>query len=141
MSQAQSVFGKVDRLNRGERGQSLIEMAVIMPLIIIIMVGIFDFGRVIHAYVVVVNATREAAIAGGAESLTDNDLRALVNSELQRGGVNSGTSTVLVTYASSGSPPAQTLTVDLSYEIPLVISVLTFQSVTVHSQARMITFW
>lgn len=39
-----------------ERGQSLVETAIIMPVLLIIMAGVFDFGLVLHSYVVVVNA-------------------------------------------------------------------------------------
>lgn len=125
----------------GERGQSIIEMAIIMPLILFIMAGVFDFGRVIHAYVVVVNATREASFAGAAEQLSDSSLQTLIDEELARGGVSNGTPTTTITYADSGSPAVQTLTVTLAYEVPLVILSLPFTSVTVRSVAQSVTFW
>ncbi|MBI3958867.1 MAG: pilus assembly protein [Chloroflexi bacterium] len=128
-------------LGRHERGQSLVEMAIIMPVILLIMAGVFDFGRVIYAYVVVVNATREAAIAGAAAQMSDSELRTFMDDELARGGVNSGSAASVIAYTDKGSPPKQTLIIDLSYEIPLVIFVLPFSTVTVTSHAEMITFW
>lgn len=128
-------------LGREEGGQSLIEMAIIMPLVLIVMAGLFDFGRVIHSYVVVVNAAREAAIAGAVEEMSDSDLTAYINEELERGGVNRGTSASIFSYADKGTPAVRTLIVELSYEVPLVISILPFSTVTVESRAEMITFW
>ena len=49
-------------MTRGDRrGQSLVEFALVLPLFIIILVGIFDFGRAIFAYSTLNNASREAA--------------------------------------------------------------------------------
>lgn len=46
---------------RPERGQTLVEFAIVLPVFILILVGIFDFGRAIYAYHTVLNASREAA--------------------------------------------------------------------------------
>jgi Flp pilus assembly protein TadG len=126
---------------RQERGQSLVETAIIMPVILIIMAGVFDFGLVLHAYVVVVNAAREAAIAGAAAQMSDDELRTFMDGELARGGINNGTATSDITYADKGDPAEQNLMIDLSYEIPLAILVLPISTVTVTSHAEMMTFW
>ena len=52
------------RLNthkRGERGQALVELAMIAPVLIILMLGAIDFGRVYFAYVSVTNGARTGA--------------------------------------------------------------------------------
>jgi len=46
---------------RGQRGQSLVETALVLPILLIILMGIFDFGRAIFAYNAVSNSAREAA--------------------------------------------------------------------------------
>lgn len=43
------------------RGQALVEFAIVIPIFILIVVGIFDFGRVVWATSAVTNAAREAA--------------------------------------------------------------------------------
>ena len=128
-------------LNWQEKGQAMIEMVLIMPLILLIMAGVFDFGRVIQAYVVVENAAREAAFAGAAEPLSDTALRSLIDAELVRGGVTTGTAASTITYQSKGSPSAQTVIVALTYEFPLVIFALPIPSVTVRAQVETVTFW
>jgi len=129
------------RSSRLEKGQAMIEMVLILPLILLIMAGVFDFGRVIHAYVVVENAAREAAIAGAVEQMSDTSLRALIDAELQRGGVTGGTVASTITYQNKGSPSAQTVIVNLTYDFPLVILVLPISSVTVRTQVETVTFW
>ena len=132
--------GKI-RLSGQEAGQAIIEMVLILPLLLLIMAGVFDFGRVLHAYVVVENAAREAAIAGAVEQLSDTSIRNLIDAELQRGGVSGGTAASTITYQSKGSPSAQTLVVNLTYDFPLVILVLPISSVTVRAQVETVTFW
>ena len=50
-------------LMRGKdaRGQGLAEFALVIPLIILLFMGILDFGRAIYAYNTVANAARQGA--------------------------------------------------------------------------------
>ena len=43
------------------RGQALVEFALILPLFVVVLVGIFDGGRLVFAYNEVNNAAREGA--------------------------------------------------------------------------------
>ncbi len=40
-------------------GQSLVEFALILPLFVLFMVGIFDLGRAFFSYIAITNAARE----------------------------------------------------------------------------------
>ncbi len=44
-----------------ERGQAMVEFALVLPIIILIVVGVVDLGRAIYAYSVISNAAREGA--------------------------------------------------------------------------------
>jgi Flp pilus assembly protein TadG len=46
---------------RSERGQSLVETALTLPLLLMVSVGIFEFGRAYQTWQVVTNAAREGA--------------------------------------------------------------------------------
>ena len=46
---------------RDQRGQSLVETALVLPILLVILMGIFDFGRAIFAFNAVSNSAREAA--------------------------------------------------------------------------------
>jgi hypothetical protein len=50
--------------NRGERGQALLEFAVIFPIMLIFLLIIVDFGLAMDRRVVLQNAVREGARAG-----------------------------------------------------------------------------
>lgn len=42
------------------RGQSMVEFALILPLFVLLLLGIFDLGRAVFAYNTINNAAREA---------------------------------------------------------------------------------
>lgn len=43
------------------RGQALVEVALILPMLLVIIIGLFDFGRAIYVYNTLSNAARTAA--------------------------------------------------------------------------------
>jgi Flp pilus assembly protein TadG len=47
--------------NQRSLGQALVEFALVIPLVILLMMGLFDFGRAIYAFNTVSSAAREAA--------------------------------------------------------------------------------
>jgi hypothetical protein len=48
-----------------ENGQDLIEFAIVLPLLLLIIFGAVDLGRLFHATVAITNAAREGARFGG----------------------------------------------------------------------------
>jgi Flp pilus assembly protein TadG len=70
-----------------ERGAALLEAAVTIPLILMISVGIFEFGRAYQTSQVLTNASREGARLAVLEGPTDAEVRARVNAYLTNGGL------------------------------------------------------
>ena len=44
---------------RGDRGASAVEFALIVPILLVVLFGIIDFGFAINRYTIVNNAARE----------------------------------------------------------------------------------
>jgi len=53
-----------NRIKREKSGQGLVEFALILPLLLLILLGIFEFGRVLFIYSNLFNAAREGARYG-----------------------------------------------------------------------------
>lgn len=51
---------------RSQLGQGMVEFAIVFPLLLIVLFGIFEFGRVMFAYSSVIAASREGARYGAA---------------------------------------------------------------------------
>ena len=60
------------RSNRPDRtrGQSLVEFALVLPILLILMLGILDFGRAIFAY----NSVSNGARSGARVAIVNQDL-------------------------------------------------------------------
>lgn len=69
---------------RSERGAALIEAAVTIPLLLLVAVGIFEFGRAYQTWQVLTNAAREgarmAAMPGTASADVSERVRAYMES-------------------------------------------------------------
>jgi Flp pilus assembly protein TadG len=52
-------FGRGER--RDGRGQALVEFALVFPLIVLLLFGVFDLGRAVYAYNTIANAARQGA--------------------------------------------------------------------------------
>jgi Flp pilus assembly protein TadG len=73
------------QLIKNERGAALLETAITIPIILLISVGIFEFGRAYQTWQVLTNAAREGArIAVLAES-SDADVSAAVTNYMNGG--------------------------------------------------------
>ena len=59
--------------NRGEGGASLVEFALVMPLLVLLMFGIIDFGRYFFAASSINSATRESARYGSIVGPDDSN--------------------------------------------------------------------
>ena len=73
------------RLVRNERGAALLEAAVTIPLILLISVAIFEFGRAYQTWQVLTNAAREGARVAILSATTDTEVRGAVNNYLTVG--------------------------------------------------------
>ena len=72
---------------RSQRGAELIEFALIFPLLLLVMLGIVDFGFMFQRFEVLTNATREGARVAVLPGYSDADTVSRVCSYLSSGGV------------------------------------------------------
>jgi Flp pilus assembly protein TadG len=75
------------RFLKSERGAELIEFALVFPTLLLVMLGICDFGFLFQRYEVVTNAAREGARVAILPGYTDGDVQARVNQYLTASGL------------------------------------------------------
>jgi hypothetical protein len=73
---------------RHDRGQAVIEMALTLPLLLLILMGIFDFGFQFQRYEVVTNAAREGARVGVLPEYGPDDAKQRAADYLLAGGIS-----------------------------------------------------
>jgi len=62
---------KTSRTRTKERAQHMVEFALVLPLMLTLMVGVFEFGRMLFVYSSVFTASREAARYGSAAGVNN----------------------------------------------------------------------
>jgi Flp pilus assembly protein TadG len=77
------------RLITNERGTALLETALVLPLILLVSVGIFEFGRAYQMEQVLTNAAREGARVAVTPGATSSQVTARVKAYLKSGQVPS----------------------------------------------------
>jgi Flp pilus assembly protein TadG len=70
-----------------EDGAELIEFALVLPMMLLVMFGIIDFGLLFQRYLVVTNAAREGARVAVLPGYTDADVQARVAQYLTAAGL------------------------------------------------------
>jgi len=124
---------------RKARGQALVELAIALPLFLLVVGAAIDLGRLFHAYVAIENASKEGAFYGASNPRCDvaktgctnpNNIAWRVNQEAV--GLSGVTHTV-VCFAPNGVQrgsldscvEGDTLRVDVAHPFGLVTPILT----------------
>jgi hypothetical protein len=71
----------------GERGQELVEFALLLPLLLLIAFGVLDLGRAFHASITIANAAREGARYGTFHPGDFAGIIATTQAEAQNSGI------------------------------------------------------
>jgi hypothetical protein len=79
--------GRWFRPCRSEEGAQLVEFALVLPLLLLVVLGIAEFGFIFQRYEVVTNAAREGARLRVLPGYADADVRPRVEAYLSTGGV------------------------------------------------------
>jgi hypothetical protein len=69
---------------RGERGQSLVELAFTLPVLLILLVGVVEVGNGLNTYMTVVDAARDAARLGSKGAVSDPEIKNLAVMDMGR---------------------------------------------------------
>jgi Flp pilus assembly protein TadG len=107
---------------RSQQGAALLETAIVLPMIMLVCVGIFEFGRAYQTWQVLTNASREGARLAVLDGQTDSAVRTRVNDYLSGGGLNTlGDSNIVVDRTVAlGSATASRVTVNYPFEFMML---------------------
>ncbi|MBM6619514.1 TadE/TadG family type IV pilus assembly protein [Bacillus suaedaesalsae] len=104
-----------------ERGQSLVEMALLLPVLLLILVGIIDFGRLLYSYSHLHMATQETVRLGGLGK-SDSEITQFAKEYIHLS--EPGTLTVSISPNESNRESGDYVTVSLQYPIELLTPLL-----------------
>lgn len=109
------------KLVQSNRGQAMVEMAIVLPILLLLMMGIVDLGRVFSSYLVITNASREGA-REAALGYSDDIIRERVAETTSQ--LDSSTVETTVTPDQSKRDSGQMVTVQVNYQVNLIAPLL-----------------
>jgi Flp pilus assembly protein TadG len=118
-------------LQRDQRGQALIETAITLPIMLLVAVGIFEFGRAYQTWQVLTNAAREGARIAVLPGSDDASVKTRVTNYLAAGQLDKPTSAVVtITRNNSigigtGSATASRITVNYPFKFVVLNPIAT----------------
>jgi Flp pilus assembly protein TadG len=113
------------RRGRSERGAALLEMAMTLPLLLLVCVGILEFGRAYQTWQVLTNAAREGARIAVLPGVTDSAVQTRVQTYLTAGQIpNAASASVAIDRAqtvSIGTGTASASQVTVTYPFSFIV--------------------
>ncbi len=103
------------------KGQSLVETALILPVLLLLLTGIIDFGLLFNSYLVVSNASREGA-RQAAVGKTDTQIRSAAANAAAS--LDSDRLEILITPGEAARNTGNSVTVTVSYGYSMITPVI-----------------
>lgn len=135
----------ITQLLRQERGQSLVEMALVATLLISLTGGVVDFGSAFHHYIIITNAAREGVRMGARIPCQSAKLSTFTNAvkqaaidEAASSGITLATGNVSILPVTCPATGAElTVTVDFAYT-PMMGSFIGVGTFSISNSVRMV---
>jgi Flp pilus assembly protein TadG len=121
-------FGFIARLRREERGAAAVEFAMTVPILLLAMLGIIEFGRVLWAQNALHYAVEDAARCASIDTTTCNSTSATQNFAATASGTTFAPSVFTVSSQPCGNQ------VSASYPFPFLTSLVSY-NLTLSAQA------
>jgi Flp pilus assembly protein TadG len=113
--------------NKGEKGQSLAEFVLVLPIFLILVFAIIDFGLGFHAWLTVTNSAREGArlgavraAAGGACDNDPSTQATNIDCRVRETADSLDQSKLTVTITNAQGTPGSSVVVDVDYDYDLI---------------------
>lgn len=140
------MFGQIhiQRDKRNERGQSLVETALVLPLVLLLMLAMVDIGLGFRTYMALNNGARETV-----RWITTNPSAAGVTRGIERGlfeaqniGIDSGDVTLTLAPAQTSYGAGQQVTATIEHEYELMFGLFTnIPTLSIRTQATMVVLY
>ncbi len=105
----------------GSRGQSLVETAIILPIVLLLVMGIIEFGLLFNNYILISNASREGArkaSLGGTDSEVIQTIQNMTTS------LNLSNMTITISPDYSSRRHGAEVQVAINYRSPLITPII-----------------
>ncbi len=104
-----------------QKGQSLVEMAIMLPIMLILLAGLIDFGLAFFSFISLRDAASEGTTYGAIDASNTAGIIQRVRTSSTAPVDLSDTTNVTVTVTTDGTPCAgEAITVTIVYDYPII---------------------
>jgi Flp pilus assembly protein TadG len=136
------------RLGLNQRGQALAETGIVIVLLLLLVMGVVEFGRAFMVSNMIVHAARDGARTAAVVAVTDRDSNGLINSSAKSTIVTAVRDSIAAVVGATvaaglsidvdqGNGPPPTVTLQIDGDIPFILHWAGFQNFTI---SRSVTF-
>lgn len=141
------------RLRESEAGQALVEFTMILPLFLLLLFALVDFGRGFYTWLLVTNAAREGARVAAVQSDANTVQTRIYDSICDSYPSNCGLDTTRLSWTNQGTANIQgargeAVSINLSYDFDFATPIgeilnvvsggnITAPTITAHSSMRL----
>ncbi|MCK8059964.1 MULTISPECIES: TadE/TadG family type IV pilus assembly protein [unclassified Fusibacter] len=104
-----------------KKGQSVVEFAILVPVLVLVLIAIIEFGLVFNAYFVLQTSARDAA---RQLSLGETDANTIAQIEAQAFGLDTSKLTITITPADTSRSSGDDVTVNVIYNHTVITPLL-----------------
>ncbi len=111
-------MNRIRRIAQSETGQAMVEFALVAPLLMMLVIGVFEFGRAWNVYQVITEAARagaRAAVVADA-GVTQDSVVATIRQGLTRAGLNPSGANISLTGWRAGTGTPASVTIQYAYQ-------------------------
>jgi len=121
---------------KNQRGQALVEFAIILPILLLLVMGIFQFGMMINSYLTIQNITREGARAA---SIGWVDSEIIHRMEAISPTLDHNQLSIDITPSQGVRRSGESLTVKASYQYSMTVPIISnlFDEITLNAETSM----
>lgn len=111
----------IQRLRKEDHAQALVEMALVLPLFLLLLFGVIEMGRVGYSYITISNAAREG---GRVATIGGSDLQ--IESSVKNSAVNLDPMgiTIIISPLEADRQSGHEVKIEVSYPVQLVIPII-----------------
>jgi len=106
---------------KNSKGQAMVELVLILPILLLLIFGIIEFGRIFSTQLIITSSAREA-VRKAAVGATDADI--LLNAKNSASVLDSSQMVVTITPAESARSRGDAVTVYIEYPVKIYAPII-----------------
>lgn len=111
----------IKKFLKNNKGQAIVEIAIIIPILILIIMTIFEFGRIFNTYLIVTHASREGARSAALGSDNIQVVQTVNNSIYY---LDSSKLTISISPSQSDRKRGSNVNLDLQYDLNIIVPII-----------------